>query len=168
MNNEETLQFIEDYRSHECLWNVRSKSYTNKTKRNDACSELAKKYNTTEKGVRNKIKSLRSYFSKEHQKLSAKKSGAGTDSNYETTWFAYSSLMFILDSVTPKETKDSIHSNSTNNEGTLAEDEVRNKILFFLSLYRNKRVLIGMDKLQQWVCYIPMQDFSVDQRKYIF
>jgi hypothetical protein len=132
MNNEETLEFIEDYRAHVCLWDIRSKCYTSKTKRNDAYSSLAKKYNMTEKGVRNKIKSLRSYFSKEHQKVISKKSGAGTDSSYDTPWFAYSSLMFILDSVSPRETKDSLVSISPNIEETFDDDEVRITFMFSL------------------------------------
>jgi hypothetical protein len=73
MNNEQTLEFIEDYRSHECLWDIRNKNYTSKTKRHDAYSQLAQKYNMTCKGVRNKIKSLRSYFAKEHQRVTEKR-----------------------------------------------------------------------------------------------
>lgn len=89
MENELTVEFIEDYRAYECLWNIHSKYYTNKNKRKDAYADLSKKYNLTEKGVRNKIKSLRSYFSKEHQKVTNKSSGAGTENNYESTWFAW-------------------------------------------------------------------------------
>lgn len=108
MNNEQTLEFIEDYRSYDCLWDINSRSYTNKNKRNDAYQDLAKKYGITEKGVRNKIKSLRSYFSKEHQKVTEKKSGAASECKYDPTWFAYNQLMFIADSVTPRQTKDSL------------------------------------------------------------
>jgi hypothetical protein len=37
--------------------------------------------------------------------VTEKKSGAGVDDLYDSPWFAYTSLMFILDSITPKETK---------------------------------------------------------------
>lgn len=57
--------------------------------------------------VKSKIKSLRSYFSKERQKVLKKKSGSGTEENYSSTWFAYNSLLFISDSTTPRETRDS-------------------------------------------------------------
>nr|CAH7726592.1 unnamed protein product [Callosobruchus chinensis] len=36
------------------------------------------------------------------------KSGSGSDSKYDSTWFAYRQLLFIADSVTPRQTKDSI------------------------------------------------------------
>nr|CAI5824673.1 unnamed protein product [Callosobruchus analis] len=66
MNNEQTLEFIEDYRSYQY---IHSKLDKNKNKRNDAYRELSEKYNLNEKAVMNKKKSLRSYFSKEHQKV---------------------------------------------------------------------------------------------------
>ena len=56
--------------------------------------------------MKNKIKSVKSYFAKEHQKVTKKKSGAGVDDVYDSPWFAYKSLMFILDSITPRETKE--------------------------------------------------------------
>ena len=59
-----TLAFIEDYRSFTALWDVNHKDYTNKTKRN---------YKMSVKEVKNKIKSLRSYFAKEHQNVTGKK-----------------------------------------------------------------------------------------------
>jgi hypothetical protein len=100
-----TLAFIEDYRSSTALWDVNHKDYTNKIKRNNALNALAIHYEMSVKEVKNKIKSLRSYFLKEHQKVTEKNSGAGVDDMYDSPWFAYKSLTFILDSVTPRETK---------------------------------------------------------------
>jgi hypothetical protein len=45
-------------------------------------------------------------FCKEAPKSDRKKSGAGVDDVYDSPWFAYKSLMFILDSITPRETKE--------------------------------------------------------------
>nr|CAH7742410.1 unnamed protein product [Callosobruchus chinensis] len=133
MDNEQILEFIEDYRSYQCLWDIHSKFYTNKNKRNDAYRELSEKYNINEKAVKNKIKSLRSYFSKEHQKVTEMKSGSGSDSKYDSTWFAYRQLLFIADSVTPRQTKDSIwddnpatsSADEKNTESTQNDNEVR-------------------------------------------
>ncbi|KAJ8965291.1 hypothetical protein NQ314_004220 [Rhamnusium bicolor] len=108
MSSDQTLSLIEDYRSHSALWDIVDKDYTNKMKRNDAYTVLARKYNMTVKGVKNKIKSLRSYFSKEHQKVTEKKSGAGAEDKYESPWFAYKSMLFISDSITPRQTKESL------------------------------------------------------------
>ena len=107
MASEQTLLFIEDYRSHSALWDITDKDYTNKLKRTDAYTVLATKYGMTVKGVKNKIKSLLSYFSKEHQKVTEKKSGAGAEDKTDPSWFVYRSMLLILDSVTPKTTKDS-------------------------------------------------------------
>ena len=85
---------------------MNNKDYTNKIKQNDALSALAKNYEMSITEVKNKIKSLRSYFAKEHQKLTRKKSGAGVDDLYDSPWFVYKPLMFILDSITPRETKE--------------------------------------------------------------
>lgn len=55
--------------------------------------------------VKSKIKSLRSYFSEERQKVLKKKSGSETKENYSSAWFLYNSLLFISDSTTPRETR---------------------------------------------------------------
>jgi hypothetical protein len=46
---------------------------TNKIKRNYALNALAINYKMSVKEVKNKIKSLQSYFAKEHQKVTGKK-----------------------------------------------------------------------------------------------
>jgi LysM repeat protein len=68
-----TLAFIGDYRSFTALWDVNHKDYTNKIKRNDALYALVTNYKMSVKEVKNKIKSPRSYFAKEHQKVTEKK-----------------------------------------------------------------------------------------------
>jgi hypothetical protein len=102
-----TSEFVEDYRTFTALWDVNNKDYTNKIKRNDALIALATNYERSIEEVKNKIKSLRLYFAKELQKVKEKKkSGASVDNVYDSPWFAYKSLMFILDSITPRETKE--------------------------------------------------------------
>nr|CAI5828555.1 unnamed protein product [Callosobruchus analis] len=75
--------------------------------RNGAYTMSTEKYNMTVQVVKNKIKSLRSYFSKEHQKVKEKKSAAGTEDKYDSPGSAYSSMLFILDSIKPRATKNS-------------------------------------------------------------
>jgi hypothetical protein len=72
-DHSKTLAFIEDYRSFTVLWNVNNKDYTNKIKRNDALSALATNCEMSVKQVKNKIRSLRSYFAKEHHNVTGKK-----------------------------------------------------------------------------------------------
>lgn len=150
MSAEQTLAFIEDYRSHCALWDISDKNYTNKMKRNDAYAVLSTKYGLTVKGIKNKIKSLRSYFSKEHQKVLEKKSGAGVEDKYDSPWFAYRSMLFTLDSLTPRTTKDSLtcgHSTGTcednseidtENSGATEEDTDVSIFYVFISYFNYK------------------------------
>jgi hypothetical protein len=68
-----TLAFIKDYRSFTALWDVNHKDYTNKIKSNDSLNVLATNCKTSVKEIKNKIKSLQSYFAKEHQNVTEKK-----------------------------------------------------------------------------------------------
>ena len=49
---------------------------------------LATNYKMSIKEVKNKIKILGSYFAKEHQKVTERKSGADVDDVYDSSWFA--------------------------------------------------------------------------------
>jgi chloramphenicol O-acetyltransferase len=122
------LAFIENYRSFTALWDKNHKDYTNKIKRNDVLNALATNYKMSVKEVKNKIKSLRSYFAKKHQQVTEKKSGAGVDNVYNYPWFVYKSLMFILDSITPTETKETGTEQTKNTEsenpGTFEDNDV--------------------------------------------
>lgn len=101
-NNEKTIEFIDSYRNFTCLWRCEDPNYKNRIIRNDAVQELCTKYSITPKQVLNKIKSLRSYFHKEHTKVSKKKSGSATSETYKSSWFAYTSMLFILDGDTQR------------------------------------------------------------------
>ena len=59
-----------------------------------------------EKEVTQKFNSLRSYYSNELVKSSAK-SGAGTDEVYQSKWQFFNSLKFLRDSVFPRKTTSS-------------------------------------------------------------
>jgi hypothetical protein len=61
-------------------------------------------------------------FCKGAPKSDRKRSGAGVDGVYDCPWFAYKSLMFVLDSITPRETKETgaghIKNTESENPGT--------------------------------------------------
>lgn len=116
MSNEETLSFIDDYKNFDVLWDVNNRDYLNNKVRLDKLKVLAKKYNTDISGVKNKIKSLRSYFSKEHSKTLKKNNGSDGNINYVSPWFAYKELLFIKDTVTSKETRDIVLKERRENE----------------------------------------------------
>jgi hypothetical protein len=76
--------------------------------RSNALQELRTKYLLDSKSVLNKIKSLRSYFHREHTKVLKKKSGSSTDEVYKSSWFSYKHLLFILEGDETREVKDTI------------------------------------------------------------
>lgn len=106
MSDQDTLEFIQDYQEQTVLWDVNSHLYCNKIARSDALDVLAKKYKMDVNTVKKKIKSLRSYFAKEHKKVKKRKTGSGAEDIYISHWFAYKSLLFIADTLTPNQTKE--------------------------------------------------------------
>lgn len=120
-DKEKTLHFIHDYKSHQILWDAKHKDYNNKIKRTAALTDLGHKYDMNVRMVKNKIKSLRSYFAKEHQKV-YKNSAGDHDDFHISSWFAYRAMSFVLDSKENKEFDD----NTTYIDGVVidANDDV--------------------------------------------
>jgi hypothetical protein len=52
-----------------------------------------------------------------------KESGAVVDNVYDSPWFAYKSLMFILDSIIPRETRESWTNNTESEKPGKFEDD---------------------------------------------
>ncbi|XP_040202670.1 uncharacterized protein LOC120933498 [Rana temporaria] len=98
-------QFIEMYRQLPCLWQVKSKDYSNRDKKHEALSKLVELCkavcpNPTIDYVRNKIANIRTVFKKELNKVRVSQtSGAGTDEIYEPRLWYYESLRFLTDQV---------------------------------------------------------------------
>jgi hypothetical protein len=107
-SNEKTLDFIEEYRKYTVLWRLSDKNYKNREERRSALEELGEKYSLDSKSILNKIKSLRSYFHREHSKVLRKKSGSSAYEMYRSSWFAYRHMLFILQGDEEREGKDTI------------------------------------------------------------
>jgi len=122
MYENQTLQFIEAYKAATLLWDSNHTDYCNKIKRNDALERIASEFNIDVSVVKIKIKNLRSYFSKEHQKTLKRNSCSGVDENYVSSWFAYAPLLFIADNSTPRKIVDSEqeHQHPENSEFNIA------------------------------------------------
>jgi hypothetical protein len=69
LSKEKTLEFIEDYRQYEILWNSRDKEYKNNRKKRGISALLAEKYCASVTDIKAKIKMHRSSFHCEHKKL---------------------------------------------------------------------------------------------------
>lgn len=96
MANNDIMNFIQSYKSLVLLWDTSDKNYTNKLLRKEALGELSKQYNLSISEVKKKIKSLRSYFSKENRK-------AKESEDYVSAWFAYEAMSFIKDAVSDED-----------------------------------------------------------------
>jgi hypothetical protein len=81
-------EFIELYDTQKCLWNVKSKDYSNRTKKDDAYESLIHKMKQVDEqadsaAVVNSINNLRITFRRKLKKVVAsKKSGARADDVY--------------------------------------------------------------------------------------
>ena len=104
----EKTEFIEEYRKYTVLWRSVDKNYKNREERRSALQDLGEKYSLDSKSILNKIKSLRSYFHREHSKVLKKKSGSSADEIYRSSWFAYKHMLFILQGDETRDGKDTI------------------------------------------------------------
>lgn len=72
--DKQNKDFFDLYRKHTCLWNVKSKEYSNKMKRNAAYEELLLKLqecqpHSTMETLKKKINNFRTSFRREHKKV---------------------------------------------------------------------------------------------------
>ncbi|XP_031328655.1 uncharacterized protein LOC116169675 isoform X2 [Photinus pyralis] len=118
-------EFIEMYRENPCLWQIKSKDYSNKQKKNAAYAKLVKKLeevekNATKESAVKKINSLRTCFRKEYRKvLASERSGVGTDELYIPTLWYYELLTFLLEQEEPKPSRSTI----SDDEGDDVQEE---------------------------------------------
>ncbi|KAJ8930678.1 hypothetical protein NQ314_016492 [Rhamnusium bicolor] len=106
--------FIEVYKSMPCLWQIKSKEYSDRNKKECSVSKTGRKikggyYFVVEADanrdlVTKKINSLRSFYRKEKKKVwDSVKSGAGTEDVYSPTLWYYDLFKFLDDQETPRQ-----------------------------------------------------------------
>jgi hypothetical protein len=96
-------KLLEEYREMPVLWQVRSASYSNRTKRDEAWDLLVQL--TREKipeaalcFVKNKVDSIRASFRKELRRLrDSKRTGLSADDVYKPTLWYFDLLLFTVD-----------------------------------------------------------------------
>lgn len=97
-SKEQTINFIERYRDHECLWHVNSKTYRNKYQRDRAYDKLTSYVKTFDPqanrdSVLKRIHNLRSSFNKELKKVNE----SGSDEVHTPKLWYYDLISFIKD-----------------------------------------------------------------------
>ncbi|XP_056641549.1 uncharacterized protein LOC130448286 [Diorhabda sublineata] len=97
------LEFIELYRNSTCLWQTKSKDYSDRNKKDLAYAELVKKYQEIDpkadrSTVVKKINSFRTVYKREQNKINnSLKSGAGSDEVYKPNLWYFEHLHFLND-----------------------------------------------------------------------
>lgn len=119
--------FIAEYKQLPELWDVRSKEYTKRDKKNAAYERLLTIYkglksDATVDEVKKKINTLRSNFRKELKKINdSKRSGAGTDDIYAPSSWVFEELIFLTNLEKPVESISSIN-----------EETVKDSVRYFM------------------------------------
>lgn len=130
-NKQSIIEFIELYRSHPCLWKVKSTEYSDRDKKNKAYEDMIKKLqevdnSATRDSVKKKIDSLRGCFRKELKKvMQSKKSGSGTEDIYKPHLWYYEHLLFLTDQETPRSTVTNIGDEASSNEVSIRKVSIK-------------------------------------------
>lgn len=108
-------EFINIYRNEPCLWQIKSKDYHHRDKKNAAYNKLIEQYrklepNANRDAVVKKLNALRTNYRKEKKKVEeSTRSGAGTSDVYEPTLWYYELLKFLDDDQgTPRSARSNI------------------------------------------------------------
>lgn len=108
VSREFLTEFIQLYQQFPCLWQVKSKEYSDRNKKNAAYEELVIKMkevdkNATKETVVKKINTIRGCFRKEHKKVqNSLKSGSGTEDIYHPSLWYYHLLVFVTEQDMPR------------------------------------------------------------------
>ncbi|CAG4990254.1 unnamed protein product [Colias eurytheme] len=94
-SNDKIMQLIELFQSKPLLWDSSIKEYKGRNKKNDAFEEISQALNIPKKNVETKIHVLRTQFTREKKKLSAKKT-TGSGAIEKCKWIYYEPLEFSL------------------------------------------------------------------------
>ena len=106
-SEEDRQQLIDYYKEHPMLWNSQLKDYRNRDLRRVNLERLARQLDflySVEK-IQQEWHNLTTYFDQERMGMEgSKKSGAGSDEVYQTSWPYYTSMEFCLDKSNPDDT----------------------------------------------------------------
>ncbi|XP_076061989.1 uncharacterized protein LOC143037517 [Oratosquilla oratoria] len=97
---DQTLMLIDLYHLHPILWDPLHPEYTNKLKKTDAWKIISDEMQIDRADVEKKMKTLIGQLRREVKKIREKRSD-GADETYQSPWFAYKSLSFLLNKFNP-------------------------------------------------------------------
>ncbi|KAF5294604.1 hypothetical protein FQA39_LY13363 [Lamprigera yunnana] len=122
------LECIEVYHSLPALWNIKSKDYSNRIKKNEQYNNLLRKYreyypDADKAQLVKKFNSLRTNFRKELKQIKdSEKSGAGTDDIIEPTLCYFEEMNFLVGQKEPSTSQSTIQIQDDDTQG--GEDDI--------------------------------------------
>ena len=132
--DEETDILIDMFEESACLWDIFSKDYHLKDKRDKAYEKIQEELDIPITEIKNKIIGLRSQLSREVAKTNQKKSGQGVSENYKTSWVYWDRLQFLIPVIRAGKSKDTLQApetlvdrQSTANPNVIDENDSQNQ-----------------------------------------
>lgn len=143
MENNKLLweEFLALYQTFPCLWDSKSKTYSDRNLRNAALQELVNKckeitYFANKEYVTKKIHNFRCGFRRELKKVKASmKTGTSADDRYVPTLWYFDMISFIADTEVPRKGTESVESGSELDEAVPSGD-VSNEVIMFSIKFR--------------------------------
>nr|CAI5863014.1 unnamed protein product [Callosobruchus analis] len=97
MNAQTTLELIARLHSARCLWDIKSKEFQRKDLKQQELENLAYQFNTTSDEIARRIKSLKTQFRREHNKIQKMMNNPRSNISKRSSWFGYENLTFLLE-----------------------------------------------------------------------
>lgn len=95
---QEVFSLIHHWKLYPELWDLKSKEYRNKTKKQAALRAIATKFKTPENEIYRKFHNLRTQFHQELRRIKSRRSVDGSGDAYRTSWKYFDAMSFIMDS----------------------------------------------------------------------
>lgn len=138
-NNDKIFHLIELYQTKALLWDNTRGDYKDKPKKEAALAEISKALNISQRDVETKLHILRTQFSRETKKITAKKS-TGSGEIEKSRWMYYEPLQFLLHGATTS--------------GSDTKEKIVSSVFFYIYFLPNSLHIRGFSKTLTYFKYL--------------
>jgi hypothetical protein len=139
--NEKVYELLEQFKLHECLWNVSCPDYHKRDLRDKALKHviLEAKLEISSKELQKTLTAYRSNWTKEYRKVQAsKRSGAGEADVYVPKLWYYAQLEFLKDQVDARPSTNSLVTTQVN------ETNQQVRTIYYFHLFCHGKTYISL------------------------